>query len=102
MGEALPGGRGESSDIIDSILQKDIAGFGEMIDKYGKKDEFMKKLAQGQEGSPLNDWIEAVFVTHKSEDMNLSWSDVEDEEKSEIAKIFEAESEVWAWMLKNK
>ena len=72
--------------------------FGPWIDKYARKAEFVEELKQGQEDTPLTEWLTSVFTTHKGEEMNLSWSDIEDEDKGKLLELFTAEKEVWKWM----
>ena len=98
MADELPGGRGSTSDAVDSILQKNMAAFGPWIDSYAGKAAFVEKLKMDQEDTPLTDWIKSVFTDHKGEDMNLSWSDIEDDDKGKLLELFQNEKEVWKWM----
>ena len=97
----LPGGRGSTPDDVDKICQNNVEEFGKWIDKYPNKAKFAQDLKQGEEGTALTDWVDALCESHIKEDMNLQWGDIEADAKDKIVKIFTADKEVWKWLCTN-
>ena len=97
----LPGGRGSTPDDVDKICQNNVTEFGKWIDTYSGKDKFTTDLKQGEEGTPLTEWVDALVTSHSREDMNLQWGDIDADPKDKIVKIFQANTEVWKWLCTN-
>ena len=80
---------------------KNLKEFGEFVDTYDGKAKFLEKMKGGEEEGLVVDWVEALLTSHDESDLNLSWNDLEEEQKDKLFKTFEAEKPVWSWMCKN-